>query len=114
MLGMLVDRTSFDQTDDFGVDGAEVPARVERARPEIAEEKQPIGGSRDGSEELEMDLMAEDSVATDADLSNLPVLYPEDDVAADAGDAAVDDEPVEEEDAEEEELAVSEWPQPVG
>lgn len=70
--------------------------------------------SRDGSEELEMDLMAEDSVATDPDLSNLPVLYPEDDVSADAGDAAVDDEPVEEEDAEEEELAVSEWPQPVG
>lgn len=69
---------------------------------------------RDGSEELEMDLMAEDSVATDADLSNLPVLYPEDDVAADAVDAAVEDEPAEEEDAEEEELAVSEWPQPVG
>ncbi len=65
---------------------------------------------RDGSEELEMDAMLEDSDAPDVDLSNLPVLYPEND-----GEAVAEDDALEEDEiAEEEELAVSEWPQPVG
>jgi segregation and condensation protein B len=54
----------------------------------------------DGSEDMDIDLM--DTHVPDVDHNDLPVLYPEDVMA--------DEPPAEDED----ELAVSEWPQPVG
>ena len=68
---------------------------------------------RDGAD----DVVAAQLASTEADASNLPVLYPEGDEGADEGaviaeipEASVLDEAL----PEEEELAVSEWPQPVG
>jgi len=71
----------------------------------------------DGSDDLAMELL--ESEASDSDLSDLPVLYPEDNNDAVVEELAAeelisDDADFEEEGVEEEELAVSEWPQPVG
>ena len=54
-----------------------------------------------------------DPVSVVADGSELPVLYPEGEVAS-SEETPVEQDPADEEDSEEEELAVSEWPQPVG
>jgi segregation and condensation protein B len=58
---------------------------------------------QDGSEPM--------SIAADG--SELPVLYPEGE-AASSEETPAEQDPADEEDSEKEELAVSEWPQPVG
>ena len=92
--------------------------RVQLNLPEVEE--------RDGSEEMEPGLEAElasdaesdalDEVDVDAgDGADLPVLYPEGDEGEEVEAGAADSELVDESEAsDDEELAVTEWPSPVG
>ncbi len=73
---------------------------------------------QDGSDELSAAVLEGEEVASagndDDDANDLPVLYPEDAEEASVSEAAdvADDES--DDQSDEEELAVSEWPQPVG
>ncbi|MCJ7591656.1 MAG: SMC-Scp complex subunit ScpB [Woeseiaceae bacterium] len=63
---------------------------------------------RDGSDDLDVETDLAGANMPDSDLSDLPVLYPED------TDDSIEELAAEDEDFVDEELAVSEWPHPVG
>jgi len=63
---------------------------------------------RDGSDDLDVETDLARANMPDSDLSDLPVLYPED------TDDSIEELAAEDEDFVDEELAVSEWPHPVG
>lgn len=63
---------------------------------------------RDGSDDLDVETDLAGANMPDSDLSDLPVLYPED------TDDSIEELAAEDEEFVDEELAVSEWPHPVG
>ncbi len=63
---------------------------------------------RDGSDDLDVETDLARANMPDSDLSDLPVLYPED------TDDSIEELAAEDEEFVDEELAVSEWPHPVG